>query len=134
MTCEKKIINAEGSSLGRIASEAAKSALLGKETIVVNCEKAIITGRKGAAVEKYLDVKQKGGSSQKGPYIDSEPQKILKRAIRGMLPYKKGRGKQALERIRCYKEIPEKYKDEVKGSEKIKLGLSLKELSKRLKE
>ncbi len=42
----KIIINAENGSFGRVASFAAKQALLGNEVTVVNSEKAIITGNK----------------------------------------------------------------------------------------
>ncbi len=131
---KEKIINAEGAILGRISSLAAKQALLGKEVVVVNCNKAIITGRKEAAIKNYLEKKRKGGSSQRGPNIHSAPEKILKRTIRGMLPYKKGKGADALKRVRCYNEVPEKYKEKVKKNEKLESGLSLKELSLRLKE
>lgn len=131
---EEKIINAEGAILGRISSLAAKQTLLGKEVVVVNCNKVIITGRKEAAIKNYLEKKRKGGSSQSGPYIHSSPEKILKRTIRGMLPYKKGKGLAALKRIRCYNEVPEKYKEKIEKNKKIELGLSLKELSSRLKE
>ena len=44
MTEKKQIINAEGESVGRIASLAAKKALKGESIEVVNCSKAIITG------------------------------------------------------------------------------------------
>ncbi len=130
----EKIINAEGASAGRVASDAAKSSLKGEQVVVVNCAKSIITGGKKQAIKKYLDIKQKGGSGQRGPYISSSPEKILKRIIRGMLPHRKSRGKDALKRIKCYNQVPEKYKDKFEKAEKINLGISLKELSKRLKE
>jgi large subunit ribosomal protein L13 len=41
-----KIINAEDTILGRLASYIAKEALKGESFIILNCEKAIISGRK----------------------------------------------------------------------------------------
>ena len=36
---------------------------------------------------------------------------MLRRMIRGMLPHKQGKGKLALKRIKCYKGIPEEFKN-----------------------
>lgn len=116
--------------MGRTASLAAKQALLGKEIIVVNCEKAIITGRRGNIIENYLRRKALGGHSQKGPYIKSAPERIMKRTIRGMLPYKKGRGAEAFKRIKCYNLVP---KGIEAGKGKNKVGMELNELSARIK-
>ena len=130
---EKIILDVSGKSMGRIASKAAKKALNGEEIIIVNCSKAIITGNKYTSINKYLVRRQRGGSSQRGPYFPSDPEKIMKRAIRGMLPYKKTRGLEALKRIKCYSSVPEGVKVEEK---KIiaKVGINLKELGKRIKE
>jgi large subunit ribosomal protein L13 len=43
---EKMIIDATNATLGRLASFVAKQALQGKKVIIVNSEKAIITGDK----------------------------------------------------------------------------------------
>ena len=132
MKQEKEIINAEGQIMGRLASMAAKKALLGKKIEIVNCSEAVITGDKYGIIEKYLKLRKTGGSSQRGPYFPSSPEKILKRVIRGMLPYKKQKGREALKRIRCYNNVPEGY--EAKKPEKFESGMKLKELWKRLKE
>jgi len=119
--------------MGRIASVAAKQALLGKEIVILNCAEAIITGNKTAAIEKYLHIKQLGGSSQRGPYLRSAPERMMKRVVRGMLPYRKGKGGEALKRIKCYNEVPEEYKDKVKVPSKINPGTSLSTISARIK-
>lgn len=128
----KEIINAQGESLGRTASKAAKLALLGREVIILNCSKAIITGNKYTTINLYLRKRKIGGHSQKGPYFPSSPDKIMKRTIRGMLPYKKGRGSDALEKIRCYNEVPLDLKDKIKKSEKNKIGIEVGEVSRRI--
>ena len=40
------------------------------------------------------------------------PDRLVKRMIRGMLPYKKERGKAALDNIRCFVGMPEELKDQ----------------------
>ena len=40
--------------------------------------------------------------SDRGPYYPKRPDRIFKRAVRGMLPHKKTRGREALERVRIY--------------------------------
>jgi large subunit ribosomal protein L13 len=103
---KEMIIDAEDSVLGRVAAYAAKKALLGNKIIVVNCEKAVITGDKQMIKERFLIKISRGGSAQKGPYHSRNPALIVKRAIRGMLPYKKARGMTAFKNIKCYNGIP----------------------------
>lgn len=129
----KIIINAENAILGRLASYAAKQALLGKDIIIVNAEKAVIVGKEKDILEKYRRKKRLGGSGLKGPFFSVDEEKIMKRTIRGMLSYKQERGRNALKRIKCYKGIPKEFenKEMVKG--KGNKGLSLERLSKLLK-
>ena len=47
------IINADGLITGRLASYAAKQALLGEKVDIINSEKACITGSKPQILEKY---------------------------------------------------------------------------------
>ena len=73
----------------------------------------------------------------KGPIFPTLPGRILKRAVRGMLKYKEGRGKEAFEKIRCYKGVPAEYEKSEKTSreklEKGKKGMTLAEISKLLR-
>lgn len=130
------IIDATNATLGRLASYAAKQALQGNKVIILNSEKAIITGRKKATLEKYHERRDRGGNILRGPFFPKQPERILKRAIRGMLPdYRAGRGKEAFKRILCYKGIPENYKDAkaIKaGREKSIAYTALEEVSKRI--
>ena len=112
------IINADGLITGRLASYAAKQALLGEKVDIINSEKACITGSKPQILEKY-DAKLKRGNPFKGPYFPSTPDKILKRTIRGMLPWKISRGKEAFKRVKCYIGVPER----LHGKETAKIGV-----------
>ena len=137
MAEEKQIIiDATNATLGRLCSYVAKQALLGKSVIVVNAERAVVTGRKKATIASYHKRKQRGGSSQKGPFFPKVPERIVKRAIRGMLPdYRRGRGREAFKRIKCYKGVPEKYEKEkmIKaGKEKHTTYMNIEQISKKI--
>lgn len=45
----------------------------------------------------------------RGPFHHRAPSKIFKRAVRGMLPYKTFRGREALKRVRAFEGIPPRY-------------------------
>lgn len=129
-----KIIDGENAILGRLASYIAKQVLRGEEIIVVNCEKIIITGKSKNIKSEFLKKRGKTGSGQKGPKISRTPEKIVKKAIQGMLPdHRKGRGKEASKKIKCYTGVPEKFKEEKKitsGKEKNIKFIKINELTK----
>lgn len=117
------IIDASNQILGRIGTYAAKNALLGEEIIIINSEKAILSGDKKKIFQRYSH-KRDMGVPAKGPFIPRRPAFFVKRTIRGMLPYKQPKGKEALKRIKCYSGIPEDIKDKpitLKGTDKNKL-------------
>jgi large subunit ribosomal protein L13 len=112
-----KVIDGKNAVMGRLASFAAKESLKGEEISIVNCEQVIITGNK-KFIEKDMQHKREMiGSGQKGPKISRTSEKIVKRAIRGMLPdHREGRGREAFKRIKCYVGIPPEFKDSKKIS------------------
>jgi large subunit ribosomal protein L13 len=105
------IINAENTILGRLSSYAAKQALLGEKVIIVNCEKAVITGSKKDILDKTLN-KIRRGNPFKGPFYPRRSDMIVRRTIRGMLPRKKFRGREVYKNVKCYLNIPENLKNE----------------------
>lgn len=110
-----KIIDGENAILGRLAAFTAKEALKGEDIAIVNCEKIIITGNKEFTKENFMEKRRRVGSTQKGPKISRDSEKIVKRVIRGMLPnYRIGRGAIALKRIKCYKGVPLQFEKEKK--------------------
>jgi len=124
---EKIIIDGANATLGRLASYAAKQALMGKEIVIVNANDVVIVGNRNNILEKYVIIVKKGGSSLKGPKISRTPERLLKRTIRGMLPHKKGRGEDAVDKIKCYNETPEEFKNSKKIiAGKIKTGKFMK--------
>lgn len=128
------IIDGENAVLGRLASFSAKNALEGNKITIVNSEKIIVVGRRDAIIQKYLWKKSLGGSNLSGPYIHANPEKITKRTIRGMLPYKQERGRLAMKRIRCYNGIPKEYENaKMIKSGKGSKGTKLEEVSRMMK-
>ncbi|MAG50148.1 50S ribosomal protein L13 [archaeon] len=105
------IIDAKNLILGRMASFVAKKALLGEKIDVVNCEEAIITGSKKAILAKHQQKRERGEPFH-GPFFPKREDRIVKRAIRNMLPYKKERGEKALKNIKCHTKVPNKFKNE----------------------
>ena len=110
------VIDAEGLILGRMASHVAKRLLNGERVVIVNAEKALISGKRLSILREKQDFLQVG-HFRKGPFHPRRPDMIVKRVIRGMLPRKKPRGKEALKRLRVYIGVPKDY--EGKEMEKI---------------
>lgn len=102
------VINAEDLILGRLAAFVAKQALLGETVDIVNAEKAVITGDKKKIIAEYKR-KRDLGAPLIGPYFPRMPDRLMKRAIRGMLDYKSSRGKEAFARIKCHVGVPSSF-------------------------
>lgn len=132
---EKIVIDAANAPLGRVASFAAKKALLGNSVFIVNCNESVISGRKRNVIDEYKIARIRGGSSLKGPNFPKNPERIMKRTVRGMLSYKEGRGREAFKRILCYNGLPAELMDAKKinlqKEFKVKT-LTLKDLSKEI--
>ena len=94
------VVDARDCILGRVASEVADRALNGERIAVVNAEHAVITGGKDDIFARYRKRAELG--SDRGPYYPKRPDGIFKRAIRGMIPYKTTRGREAFENVRVY--------------------------------
>jgi large subunit ribosomal protein L13 len=102
------IIDAKGLILGRMASSVAKCLLQGESIAIVNSEKAVISGKRlqiVAEAKTFLEV----GHPRKGPLHPRRPDRVVRRTIRGMLPYRKPKGKQAYKRLRVYLGAPKEF-------------------------
>jgi large subunit ribosomal protein L13 len=132
------IVNAEGLILGRMASKVAKSLLNGNKVIIVNAEKAIISGKKKSKVaeaKEFLEV----GSPKRGPFHYRRPDRILRKTVRGMLPIRQPKGKSAYKRLRVFLGIPKEFEEnqmitlkEAKASKLTGPYLTLGELAKEI--
>ena len=104
------IIDAKGLILGRMASIVAKRLLQGESVIVLNAEKAAISGKRLRIVKEaktFLEV----GHPRKGPFHYRRPDRIVRKTVRGMLPRRKPKGKQAFKRLKVYLGTPSEFSD-----------------------
>ena len=92
--------------MGRLASASADILLKAArehrddKVIIINAEKAIVSGRPRSVLNIY-HAKYELNHARKGPFYPRMPDMILKRAVRGMLPYqKKSSGRRALRNLR----------------------------------
>lgn len=111
------IIDASGATLGRLSTNVAKRLLNGEEVAIVNTEKVIISGKKSAIKNRYKQ-KREVGTYRKGPFFPRTPERIVKRTVRGMIPYQTPHGRAAFKRLKCYVGIPKEF--EGKKTESIK--------------
>lgn len=104
-----RIIDADGIVLGRLASKVAKMLLLGEKVFVINAEKAIISGNRREIIARYKERQniRTHYNPRKGPFWFKTPDKLVRRTIRGMLPWKKNRGRQAFRNLKVFSGIPE---------------------------
>ncbi len=106
-----KVYDAEKIVVGRLGTRVAKDALMGNNVVIVNVEKAIITGDRRSVIEAFKVKRDIRTSSNptRGPFHERRPDMMVRRMFRGMLPWPTPRGKAAYKRIKVYIGIPEKY-------------------------
>jgi large subunit ribosomal protein L13 len=105
------IVNAEELILGRMASIVAKRLLRGETITIVNAEKAVISGKRRSKVREAKEFLQVG-HPRKGPFHYRRPDRIVRRTVRGMLPHKQPKGKQAYKRLKVFIGAPEEARDQ----------------------
>ncbi|MBU5557888.1 MAG: 50S ribosomal protein L13 [Candidatus Aenigmatarchaeota archaeon] len=104
----KTVIDADGAVLGRLATLLAKRLLLGEQIVVVNAEKAVVSGKFDTTLAFYKHRRERG-DPHKGPFFPRYPDMLLKRTVRGMLPAKTARGRAALANLKVYIGCPEEF-------------------------
>lgn len=110
------IVDATGKSVGRLASQVAK-VLRGKNkpiftphvdcgdhVIIINAEKAILTGRNKPDEKVYWHTQFPGGLKYTtyGKLLANTPEKLIMRVVKGMLPHNT-LGALTLKKLRVYK-------------------------------
>ena len=109
------IIDAEGKPLGRVASEAAKllrgkhkptftpNMDVGDYVIIINCSKAVLTGKK-LDQKEYTHFTGYVGNMRRTSarvMMETKPEKAMMIAVKGMLPHN-SLGRQMLTKLRVY--------------------------------
>jgi large subunit ribosomal protein L13 len=107
------VVDATGHIAGRLASIVAKKLLEGYNVVIVNAEKAVISGKRKTVIEDFkgrFQISSIINPRRHGPFWPHTPQGILRRMIRGMVPRRKGRGYAAMRRLKVFPSIPDEYK------------------------
>ncbi|MDH5779360.1 MAG: 50S ribosomal protein L13 [Candidatus Bathyarchaeota archaeon] len=104
------VVDAKGLILGRMASTIAKRLLQGENIIIMNAEKAVISGKRLSRI-KEAKKKLEIGHPKKGPFHPRRPEEIVRRTIRGMLPRRKPKGQQAYRRLKVFVDVPQELKE-----------------------
>jgi large subunit ribosomal protein L13 len=109
------LIDAEGQTLGRLATEIARL-LRGKDkpqytphvdtgdfVVVVNAEKVVVTGKKAEQKVYYRHSGYPGGlkTTSYEEMLERKPTEILRRAVKGMMPRTR-LGRQQLKKLKIY--------------------------------
>lgn len=109
------LIDAEGKTLGRVATEVARllrgkhkpqftpNADLGDFVVVVNAEKVKLTGRRTELKEYFHYTGYPGGATftRFQDLIRSDPRRVFEHAIKGMLPHNR-LGRQIIKKLKVY--------------------------------
>jgi large subunit ribosomal protein L13 len=112
------VVNGEGLILGRMCSGVAKRILNGEQIIIVNAEKVIISGKKKSKIaeaKEFLEV----GAPERGPFHSRRPDRIVRKTVRGMIPWRQPKGKTAYKRLKVYLGIPDELKDHEMETDKF---------------
>lgn len=134
-------IDATNQVAGRLSSKVAKLILSGKRVIVVNSEKALISGSRTSVVNQWKERLELGSKVNPiyGPIHPRRPDNILRRMVRGMVPRKKPKGASAMKRLRVYVGVPSDVKvqkftklDDASATRPIPVYVSMADLSRSL--
>lgn len=92
------VVDASGLVLGRAAGLIAQRLLKGEQIVVIHAERSVVTGARARVLEEFT-TRRARGSVRSGPHYPRYPDRIFRRAVRGMLPHLKTRGRLALDRL-----------------------------------
>jgi len=98
------VVDGKGLIFGRVASHIAKAVLTGEDVHLINAEEMVLSGDPKMITDKFhlrRAAKHKG-TPEHSPKWPKVPHMLVKRMIRGMLPYKYPRGKAALKKLMVY--------------------------------
>lgn len=128
-----RVVDAEGKALGRLASEVAgylrgkhvpsfaEHMDLGDYVIVVNASKLRVTGTKLQSKMYYRHSNYPGGfkAISLGDLMAKDPTRVVKRAVRGMLP-RTTLGAHQLKKLKVYAGPDHPHVAQIRATEKLK--------------
>jgi large subunit ribosomal protein L13 len=101
-------IDASGAVVGRLGARVAKLLLANQQVEIINADKAVMAGSLSAAKEKYLSRRHQKNkrTPEDSPVWPRVPHLLLRRIVRGMLPHKSRRGRDAYHRLKVVMGAP----------------------------
>jgi len=134
------VIDGNSAVVGRVSARVAKMLLKGEDVHIVNAEKMVISGKLNVVADKYkarrrVLVKTNPEHAPKWPKV---PDMLVRRIVRGMLPWDSMRGRQAFRRLRVHMGVPASLVSEAPlalegvSSAKFKKKMTVLELCNRL--
>ena len=134
-------VDATNQIAGRLSSKVSKLLLSGRRVIIVNADKALLSGSRNSVMKEWnkrLELSSRVNPIY-GPVHPRRPDNILRRMIRGMVPRKKPKGVMAMKRLRVYVGVPSQMKeekltrfDEASATRPIPVYVTMKDLSENL--
>lgn len=102
------VIDANGAVVGRLGARVAKLLLAGQQVEIINADKAVMVGTLSVARDKYLSRRHQKNkrTPEDSPVWPRRPHLLLRRMIRGMLPHKSQRGRDAYHRLKVLLSLP----------------------------
>ncbi len=102
------VIDANGAVVGRLGARVAKLLLAGQQVEIINADKAVMVGTLSVARDKYLSRRHQKNkrTPEDSPVWPRRPYLLLRRMIRGMLPHKSQRGRDAYHRLKVLSALP----------------------------
>ena len=108
---EQVVVDATNHIAGRLCSYVAKMLLNGDNVIVLNAEKAMLSGNRYSVIRQWHEYLEIGSivNPIHGPFHARRPDRIITRMVRGMVPKQKPKGVSAMKRLRVYIGVPKNY-------------------------
>lgn len=106
------VVDAANCIAGRMCSHVSKLLLQGSRVVIVNAEKAMLSGHRAKTIELYKEHLEINSVTNPihGPFHPRRPDTMLTKMVRGMVPKRKSSGMTAFARLRVYIGVPEEMK------------------------
>lgn len=129
-------IDAKGAILGRLSTSIAKRLIAGEKVDLYNAEKIVMAGSIETVTAKYIA--RRGAKDKKNPenspHWPRVPRMLVRRIIRGMLPWHSSRGRVAYRNLKVFEGdapagaiVPKEY-----SGEKFTKSITIAEVCRRM--
>ena len=132
------VVDAAQQVAGRMASKIAKLLIEGRHVVVLNAETSLMSGSKKNIFTEYMQRKELKSivNPINAPHRPRQPNMILNRMIRGMLPRRKPKGQNAYKRLKVHIGIPAPYRsvekmtfEDAKPNKPLQLYVTIEEIA-----